>query len=62
MKNFSRLTPKREMVEVMANEYSRLYPRTQEEIFAKMWFYTQDFQEKFLRKKRLKKKLRFWKK
>lgn len=62
MKNFSRLTPNREMVEVMANEYSSLYPRTQEEIFAKMWFYTQDFQEKFLRKKRLKKKLRFWKK
>lgn len=62
MKNFSRLTPKREMVEVMANEYASLYSRPEEEVFAKMWYYTQEFQEKFRRKKRLKKKLKFWKK
>ncbi|GAA4319551.1 lipopolysaccharide kinase InaA family protein [Pontixanthobacter gangjinensis] len=62
MQNFSRLTPKKEMVKVMANEYSKLIGRPEEEVFEKMWFYTSQFQEKFLRKKRLKKKLKFWKK
>lgn len=62
MKNFSRLTNKREMVEVMAKEYSELYGRPEEEVFAKMWFYTQEFQEKLQKKKALKKKLKFWKK
>lgn len=61
MKNFSRLTPKKDMVEIMANEYASLYPKPEEEVFEKMWFYTTEFQEKFMRKKRLKKKLKFWK-
>lgn len=62
MKNFSRLTPEMEMVQIMADEYSNLYGRTSAEVFEKMWFYTQEFQEKFQRKRRLKKKLKFWKK
>lgn len=63
MKNFSRLTPKKEMVEIMANEYSKVYKqRPESEIFNRMWFHTQDFQEKFKRKKAFKKKLKFWKK
>ena len=62
MKNFSRLTPQREMVEIMANEYSRFYHKSEEEVFEKMWFYTTDFQEKFRRKHDLKKRLKFWKK
>lgn len=62
MLNFSRLTPKKEMVEVMADEYAQLIGRPKPEVFAKMWFYTNQFQEKFHRKKRLKKKLKFWKK
>jgi len=33
-----------------------------EEVFKLMWDSTQDFQERFHRKKRLKKKLKFWKK
>jgi hypothetical protein len=61
MQNFSRLTPKKEMVEVMADEYSKLINKPKSEVFAKMWFYTTQFQEKFQRKKRLKKKLKFWK-
>ncbi len=61
MKNFSRLTPKKEMVKIMASEYAKLIGKPEEEVFQKMWFYTQDFQEKFKRKKRLKKKLKFWK-
>ncbi len=62
MKNLSRLTPKEEMVAVMSNEYAKCYPaKTEAEIFEKMWFYTTEFQAKFFRKQRLKKKLKFWK-
>ncbi|MFB9079879.1 Kdo domain containing protein [Flavobacterium procerum] len=63
MINFSRLTPYEEMVKVMSNEYSKFYKEHSEaEIFSRMWQLTADFQEKFYRKKRLKKKLKFWKK
>ncbi|WP_026729268.1 hypothetical protein [Flavobacterium denitrificans] len=62
MNNFSRLTPKKEMIAVMSNEYAKFYTEKSEtEIFEKMWQATSDFQEEFARKKRLKKKLKFWK-
>lgn len=62
MKNLSRLTPKKEMVEVMSNEYAKLYPaKSETEIFEKMWFYTNEFQIKFHKKQKLKKQLKFWK-
>ncbi|MFH6935328.1 lipopolysaccharide kinase InaA family protein [Flavobacterium sp. FlaQc-30] len=62
MKNLCRLTPLKEMVAVMSNEYAKLYSESEERIFELLWKYTSDFQEKFYRKKRLKKKLKFWKK
>ena len=62
MLNFSRLTPKKEMVAIMADEYSKLIDKPKTEVFEKMWFYTNQFQKKFKRKKELKKKLKFWKK
>jgi hypothetical protein len=62
MKNFSRLTPEKEMVAVMASEYAELSNKPKAEVFEKMWGYTEEFQQKFLKKKRLKKKLKFWKK
>ena len=58
MKNLSRLTPKKEMVEIMSNEYAKLYDRAEAEIFAKMWGYTQDFQSKFHRKAAFKKSMK----
>jgi hypothetical protein len=62
MNNFSRLTPKKEMVAVMSNEYAKFYKEKSEaEIFEKMWQATENFQESFAKKKRLKKKLKFWK-
>lgn len=61
MKNFARLTPKKEMIGVMANEYAHLINKPEAEVFEKMWFFTNQFQEKFQRKKELKKKLKFWK-
>lgn len=56
IKNFSRLTPKEEMVRVMSNRYAELINRNPEEVFELMWKYTAAFQHKFYRKKRLKKK------
>lgn len=62
MKNLSRLTPKKDMIAIMSNEYAKWYSvKTESEIFEKMWFCTVEFQEKFQRKQRLKKKLKFWK-
>jgi hypothetical protein len=62
MKNLSRLTPQKGMIATMSNEYAKLYSeKTEAEIFEKMWFYTKEFQEKFQRKQRMKKKLKFWK-
>ena len=55
MKNLSRLTPKKEMVAVMSNEYSKLYNVAEAKIFDKMWGYTEAFQSKFHRKAALKK-------
>lgn len=62
MKNFSRLTPQKEMVRVMASEYSKLISQPEEKIFEKMWGYTKEFQKDFQKKKALKKKIKFWKK
>ncbi|MFD0976124.1 lipopolysaccharide kinase InaA family protein [Salinimicrobium gaetbulicola] len=62
MRNFARLTPHKEMVAIMASEYARLFNKPEQEVFEKMWFYTEDFQRKFKKKKELKKKLKFWKK
>jgi hypothetical protein len=63
MKNLSRLTPLQEMVAVMSNEYAKLYKdKSEEKIFETLWKFTTDFQQQFYRKKRLKKKLKFWKK
>lgn len=58
LKNFSRLSPKKEMVEVMANEYAKLISKPSAEIFEKMWAYTTAFQEQIKRKNRLKQKFR----
>jgi hypothetical protein len=61
MKNFARLTPKKEMIEVMADEYSKLINEDKEVVFETMWNFTQEFQYNFQRKKELKRKLKFWK-
>jgi len=59
IKNFSRLTPKKEMIAIMSEAYSKLSPWDYDKIFNTMWAETQRFQEQFFRKKRLKKKLLF---
>jgi hypothetical protein len=61
MKNLSRLTPSEEMIRVISNEYAKLYGKPEEVVFDELWKLTSDFQYKFFRKKRLKKRFKFWK-
>ena len=61
MKNLRRLTPKQEMIAIISNEYSKWYNKSEAVIFDELWKQTTEFQKKFARKKRLKKKLKFWK-
>jgi tRNA A-37 threonylcarbamoyl transferase component Bud32 len=62
MKNLSKITPKKEMIEIMSNEYAKISGENETDVFKTMWQFTEDFQYRFHRKKRLKKKLKFWKK
>jgi hypothetical protein len=62
IKNFSRLTIYKSMIEVMSDEYAKCSGYNYNDVFNLMWQSTEDFQEKFHRKRLLKKKLKFWKK
>ncbi|WP_142783280.1 lipopolysaccharide kinase InaA family protein [Changchengzhania lutea] len=61
IKNFSRLTIHKSMVEVMSEEYAKLTGENYDKIFNLMWKETEGFQSRFHRKKRIKKRLKFWK-
>jgi hypothetical protein len=61
MKNLSRITPKQDMIAIMSNEYAKLSGLDEQKVFDLMWKYTSDFQKKYYRKKRIKKKIFFWK-
>lgn len=58
MYNFRRLTPKKEMVEVMSDEYAKLIEKPKEEVFKLMWEFTSEFQRKFQLKQKRKQKLK----
>lgn len=62
MKNFAKLTSRRDMVEVMSNEYAKLISESEEEIFEMMWSLTEKFQKKYHDKAAIKKNVFFWKK
>ena len=62
IKNFSKLTIHKSMVEVMSDEYAKCSGEDYHRIFNLMWQETEAFQERFHRKQGLKKKLKFWKK
>ena len=61
MKNFARLTPKRDMIAIMSDEYAKYYPESGTIILDKMWEATTEFQQQFAKKQQLKKRLKFWK-
>jgi hypothetical protein len=61
IKNFAKLTTHKSMIEVMSDEYAKCCEKPYEEVFNLMWAFTQDFQKRFWRRRRLKNKLKFWK-
>ncbi len=58
MHNLRRLTPKKDMVEVMADEYAKLYGEPYDKVFGTLWEETSRFQKKYHRKQRIKKQLK----
>ena len=62
MKNFAKLTSRKDMVAVMSNEYAKLLSEREEEVFNKMWSLTEIFQKKYHKKTAIKRKVFFWKK
>ena len=62
IKNFERLTILESMVKIMSEEYAKLIDKPYEEVFNLMWKLTQEYQQKFHRKRKLKKQLKFWRK
>lgn len=58
MFNFRRLTPKKEMVEIMSDEYAQLIQKPGAEVFKWMWHYTSEFQRKFHLKQKRKKQFK----
>lgn|SRR5690606_21629950 len=58
MKNLSRLTPKEEMVKIMADEYAILSNENPDELFQMLWKFTSNFQTKYHRKLKTKQKLK----
>jgi hypothetical protein len=60
MKNLCRLTPHAFMVRAICNAYAQQSGEDADELFQMLWQLTSQFQERFYRKKRWKKRLRFW--
>ena len=62
IKNFSRLTMYKSMVEIMSDEYAKCSGEDYKLIFNLMWDSTLRFQEKYHNRMKLKKTIKFWKK
>ncbi len=62
MKNFAKLTSRKDMVAIMSNEYAKLVSESEEEVFSKIWSLTEKFQKKYHKKNAIKRKVFFWKK
>lgn len=60
MKNLCRLSSEKEMVQAMSRDYASISGESEQLVFETLWKMTREYQEKFYRKKRLKKKLKFW--
>lgn len=61
IKNFSKLTSDKNMVSVMSGEYAKLTGKDYHQVFNDMWMQTTKFQEKYHNKRKMKKRLKFWK-
>ncbi|HLW14967.1 MAG TPA: lipopolysaccharide kinase InaA family protein [Flavobacteriaceae bacterium] len=59
--NFTRLTPEKEMIRTMAYAYADLCDFDPDDVFRLMWEETEKFQNKFHKKRRIKRRVFFWK-
>ncbi len=55
--NMAKLTPEKHLIEVMGDEYAKLYGKPYDEVIALMVKYTQYFSNRFHRKRAIKRKL-----
>ncbi|MGV6831128.1 MAG: lipopolysaccharide kinase InaA family protein [bacterium] len=62
VKNFAKLTIHDSMLEIMSDEYAHLMKTSKESVFNLMKQFTDEFQDKFHRKRRWKKRVLFWRK
>jgi len=62
MENFARLSHRESDIKIMARAYAEVSEESEEKVYKAMLEGVQDFQRKFHKKRRLKKKLKFWKK
>lgn len=62
IKNFAKLTTHKSMIKTMSDEYAKCCGASFETVFNIMWQETQDFQNRYWRRRRIKNKLKFWKK
>ncbi len=63
MKNFAKLSPKDVMLNIMCDEYAKLYPsKTKEEITKTMFFFSNKFSTYYVKQEAFKKKYYFWRK
>lgn len=61
MKNLSRITPNKEMIQIISAEYAKLYNKERIVVFNMLWKHTINFQKKYYRKIKIKQMLMFWK-
>jgi tRNA A-37 threonylcarbamoyl transferase component Bud32 len=59
IKNMSRLTTQDDLIKIMSDEYAKLYNTSYNKVYNKLWEDINTFQDKIIRKKKLKKKLLF---
>ncbi len=62
IKNYAKLTIHESMIRVMSNEYAKYTGEDEKKVFDFMWRYTKEFQNRYYRKIRIKKRIFFWKK
>ena len=61
MKNFARLSASEAMIEIMSDEYSKCYHQPYNDVLRLMSKHSKTFREDSVRKRKLKKTLKFWK-
>lgn len=63
MKNFAKLSPKDIMLDIMSDEYSKLYKfKSKKEIVKRMYYYSQKFSAYYKRQEAFKRKYYLWRK